>query len=175
MGVNSIIIFFIHFFTKNEIVSRFSCPHTSYQNGKFERKIRSINNIIRTLICHASLPSNFWPHALNTATYLHNILPSKLLGNLTPTHFLFRKAPSYSHLRVYRCLCFPLIPYVKINKLQPHSSPCIFLGYPSSHQGYKCYDIASHKIILSWHVIFFTSQPFLIATLSLPQSNITPF
>nr|GEX85105.1 copia protein [Tanacetum cinerariifolium] len=35
-----------------------------------------------------------------------------------------------------------------------HSTPCVFLGYPSNHRGYKCYDLATHKIILSRHVIF---------------------
>ena len=118
MGVNSIIIFFIHFFTKNEIVSRFSCPHTSYQNGKFERKIRSINNIIRTLICHASLPSNFWPHALNTATYLHNILPSKLLGNPLPNIFSITKLHLiliFSFLDVYAFLLYPPLKLINLN------------------------------------------------------------
>ena len=67
---------FRQFCTSRGISLRFSCPYTSSQNGKSERKIRSINNIIRTLLCHASLPPSFWPHALNTATYLLNILPS---------------------------------------------------------------------------------------------------
>lgn len=34
----------------NGIFFRFSCPHTSSQNGKAERKICSINNIIRTCL-----------------------------------------------------------------------------------------------------------------------------
>jgi len=46
----------------NGIVFRLSFPYTSSQNGKSERKIRSINNIIRTLLIHASLPSSFWHH-----------------------------------------------------------------------------------------------------------------
>ena len=87
---------------------RFSCPQTSSQNGKPERKIRTINNIIRTLLCHASLPSYFWPHALNTASYLLNILPSKLLGHLTPTHLLYYKSPTYTYLRVLGVYIFLL-------------------------------------------------------------------
>ena len=120
-----------HDFCNNRgIHLRFSCPHTSSQNGKSDRKIGSINNIICTLLCHTSHLSSFWPHALNTATYLLNILPSKLLGNLTPTHLLYNKSPFYTHFRVFECLCFPLIPSTKIHKLQIRSSPCVFLGYP---------------------------------------------
>jgi len=49
---------------QNGMSFRFSCPHTSPQNGKAERKIRKINNIIHTLLAHASIPPIFWHHAL---------------------------------------------------------------------------------------------------------------
>ena len=145
---------FHHFCTSWGINFRFSCPYTSSQNGKSERKIRSINNIVRTLLCHASLPQSFWPHALSMTTYLLNILPSKLLGNLTPTHLLYHISPYYTHLRVFGCLCFPLFPSTTIHKLHLCFAPCVFLGYPSSHRGYKCHDLSSHKIIICRHVIF---------------------
>jgi histone deacetylase 1/2 len=145
----------------NGISFRFSCPHTSSQNGKAERKIRSINNIIRTLLVHASLPPNFWHHALQMATYLLNILPNKKLNYQSPLKILFQKVPSYSHLRVFGCLCYPLFPSPTINKLQSRSIPCVFLGYPSNHRGYKCYDLSQNKIILCRHVIFNESEfPF---------------
>jgi hypothetical protein len=38
---------------------RLSCPYTSLQNGKAERIIRSVNNVIRTLLIHASLPGRY--------------------------------------------------------------------------------------------------------------------
>ena len=72
---------------------RLSCPHTSSQNGKAERKIRSINNIIRTLLTHASIPPLFWHHALQMATYLLNILPSKLLAHKSPLEALYHRKP----------------------------------------------------------------------------------
>lgn len=122
---------------------RFSCPRTSSQNGKVERKIQTINNIIRTLLTHASMPPTFWHHSLAMATYLHNILPTKLLHNLSPTQVLYHRHPSYDHLRVFRCLCYPLFPSTSIHKLQAHSTPCMFLGYPSNHRGYKCLDLSS--------------------------------
>ena len=145
---------FHDFCAKHGMVFRFSCPHTSPQNGKAERKIQSINNIVRTLLAHASIPHSFWHHALAMATYLLNILPTKLLGYQTPTHILYQKNPSYKHLRVFGCLCYPLFPSTQIHKLQSRSTPCIFLGFPSNHRGYKCYDPSSRKIIIARHVIF---------------------
>jgi hypothetical protein len=145
---------FHEFFIRHGMQFRFSCPHTSSQNGKAERKIRSINNIVRTILTHASLPPSFWHHALQMATYLLNILPSKTKNFHTPTFLLYHKHPSYTHLRTFGCLCYPLLPSTTINKLQNRSTPCVFLGYPSNHRGYKCYDLASRKVIISRHVIF---------------------
>ena len=85
---------FKSFCAKNGMVFRFSCPHTSQQNGKAERKIRSINNLIRTLLAHSSMPPSFWHHALQMATYLLNILPSTVLNNKSPTQI----SVSYTHL-----------------------------------------------------------------------------
>lgn len=62
--------------------------HTSPQNGKVERHIKTINNIIRTLLAHASLPLSFWHHAHNMTTYLLKILPTKVLGFQSPTQIL---------------------------------------------------------------------------------------
>ena len=115
----------------NEISFHFSCPYTSSQNGKAARKICSIKNIIRTLSAHALLPPSFWHHALQMATYLLNIISSKTLAYQSPLKFLYQKDPSYSHLRVFGCLYYPFFPFTTINKLQPHSTPCVFLGYPT--------------------------------------------
>ncbi|KAI3523467.1 hypothetical protein L1887_01631 [Cichorium endivia] len=142
------------FCSQHGIAFRFSCPYTSSQNGKSECKIRSINNIIRTLLCHSHVPTHFWHHALQHATYLHNILPNKTISYTTPTSRLYHRTPSYTHLRVFGSLCYPLIPSTTINKLQPRSHPCVFLGYPEHHRGYKCYDTHTHKITISRHVVF---------------------
>nr|KYP70331.1 Retrovirus-related Pol polyprotein from transposon TNT 1-94 [Cajanus cajan] len=107
------------------------------------KDIRTINNIVCTLLAHASFPPSFWHHALQMATYLLNILPHKLLNYQSPLQILYQKDPSYSHLRVFGCLCYPLIPSTTINKLQPWSTSCIFLGYPLNHCGYKCFDLSS--------------------------------
>ncbi|KAJ9565081.1 hypothetical protein OSB04_001047 [Centaurea solstitialis] len=133
---------------------QFSCPYTSPQNGKVERKIRSINNILRTLLTHSNVPMHLWHHALQHATYLLNILPTKTLANLTPTHLLYNLQPTYTHLKTFGCVFYPLTPSLSIHRLHKRSQPCVFLGHPSNHQGYKCYDINSKTIILSRHMVF---------------------
>lgn len=55
----------------------------------------------------------------------------------------------------------PTLSSPTIHKLQDHSTPCVFLGYPSTHRGCICYDLSISKIILSQHIIFDeTNYPF---------------
>ncbi|GKB19653.1 ribonuclease H-like domain-containing protein [Tanacetum coccineum] len=156
-------------FVKNGIQFRFSCPKTSQQNGKAERMIRTINNIIRTLLFQAHLPPTFWVEALHMATYLLNLLPSTAIRNEVPFTRLFNKQPDYSRLRIFGCLCYPHLH--SPHKLAPRATPCIFLGYPAYHRGYRCLDLETNKIILSRHVTFDETQfPYKSMTPSSPPS-----
>jgi hypothetical protein len=77
---------------------RMSCPYTSPQNGKAERIIRSINNVIRTLLFQANLPGRYWAEGLHTATYLLNRLPTKTIQAACLHMALFGSPPSYEYL-----------------------------------------------------------------------------
>ena len=83
-----------------------------------------------------------------------NINPTKVLNFLNPIHILIHKVPSYTHLRVFGCLCYPNFSATSPYKLSPRSTPCIFLGYTSSHKGYRCLDIKTNKVIISRHLTF---------------------
>ena len=142
------------FFLTNGIHLRMSCPYTSAQNGKAERIIRTTNNIIRSLLFQASAPPSFWVEALHTATHLLNILPTKTLELSTPHEALFGSSPTYEHLRVFGCKCYPNLTATAPHKLAPRSALCVFLGYSAHHKGYRCLDLATNKVIISRHVIF---------------------
>lgn len=156
MGKNTIIILSNNFVTPitHCMVFHFSCPYTSSQNGQLEQKICSINNILRTILTCSSIPLNFWHHGLTHATYLLNILPTKTLSIDNPTNHIYQWQPSFTHLRVFGCLCYPLFPSSNIQKLHDRSTPYVFLGYPSTHRGCIYYDLSTGKIILSRHIIF---------------------
>ena len=108
-----------NFFLQHGILLCFSCPYTSPQNGKAERSLRPLNDIIRTLLFHACMPPKFWAEALRTATYLLNIRPSKVNPHTTPYFSLFRSHPNYPELRVFGCFCFPNSYATSPNKLAP--------------------------------------------------------
>ncbi|GJU59958.1 ribonuclease H-like domain-containing protein [Tanacetum coccineum] len=156
-------------FATNGIQFRFSCPRTSQQNGKSERMIRTINNVVRSLLFQARLPPEYWVEALLTAAYLLNILPSTSINNDIPYTKLFNKPPSYTHLRMFGCLCYPYT--FPPHKLAPRTTPSIFLGYPYNHRGYRCLDLNTNKIIISRHVTFDeTVFPFGSMTPTKPPS-----
>jgi hypothetical protein len=131
-----------------------SCRYTSPQNGKAERIIRTINNVIRTLLIQASLPGRYWAGGLHTTVYLLNRLPTKTISATCPDVTLFGSAPSYEHLRVFSCVCYSNIAATAPHKLAPRSIRCVFLGYSADHKGYHCLDLTTNRLIVSRHVVF---------------------
>ena len=100
--------------------------------------------------------------AFQTAAYLINILPSKILHFQPLMQLLFNKAPNYHHLRIFSCLCFPSLSPYMIHKLSYKSIPCVFLGYAPAHKGYVCLDTTAERFYISRNVLFHElSFPFL--------------
>jgi histone deacetylase 1/2 len=132
---------------------RMSCPYTSQQNGRAERKHRHIAEFGLTLLAQAEMPLHYWWEAFSTAVYLINRLPSLVTQNKSPYSLLYHKEPEYNSLKPFGCACYPCLKPYNQHKLQFHTTRCVFLGYSNSHKGYKC--INSHgRIFNSRHVIF---------------------
>ena len=117
---------FASFLTKQGIIDKCSCPHTSKQNGRSERKIRHIFEINLTLLAIAVLPSKFSLYAFQTATFLINRLPTKTLNLNSPFQTLFGHSPNYTLSKVFGCLCFPYIWPYNNHKLQYKLVQCLF-------------------------------------------------
>jgi hypothetical protein len=143
---------FQSFLTKDGIIHRKSCPYTSQQNGIAERKLRHILETGLTLLAHCHLSNRYWVDAFITAVHIINRLPTPTLQHLSPFFKLYNREPNYQELRVFGCLCYPLLRPYGLHKLEYRSKPCIFLGY--HHAGYKCLDPVTNKVYLSRHVVF---------------------
>lgn len=63
---------------------RESCPYTSAQNGRAERKHRHVVESGLTLLAQAKMPLHYWWEAFSTAVFLINRLPTQVLGNKSP-------------------------------------------------------------------------------------------
>ncbi|KAJ9557472.1 hypothetical protein OSB04_012086 [Centaurea solstitialis] len=59
------------------IVSQLTPPYTPQMNGVLERRNRTLLDMVRTMMCHSTLPMSFWGHALETAAHILNRAPTK--------------------------------------------------------------------------------------------------
>ncbi|GKD52855.1 retrovirus-related pol polyprotein from transposon TNT 1-94, partial [Tanacetum coccineum] len=131
------------------IVHQTSCVDRPQQNGRAERKHRHILDTARALTFHSKLPLKFWGDCITTATYLINRIPSSVIGNKTPYEILIGKNPNYDNLRVFGCLAVVSNPSRTADKFDLRGVPCVFLGYPANHKGYKFYNLTTHTIFVS--------------------------
>jgi histone deacetylase 1/2 len=106
------------------------------------------------LLANSSMPLKFWDEAFLAATFLINILPSKVINYRTPSELLFGCKPDYMSLRVFGCACWPNLRPFNSHKLAFRSKRCVFLGYSPLHKGYKCLDISIGRIYISQDVVF---------------------
>jgi hypothetical protein len=79
---------------------------------------------------HGTVPTMFRLEALNTATHTLNRSPCRPRNDATPYQLLYGHMPSYNHLRMFGCQCYPNLSATAAHKLSPRSVACVFLGYP---------------------------------------------
>jgi hypothetical protein len=137
------------FLLSNGTQLRMSDPYTSPQNGKAECITRSVNNIIRILLIQASLPGRYWAEGLHTATCLLNHLFTTAIQATCPHLAMFGSTPSYEHMHIFGCTCYPNTVATAPHKLSPCFTRCVFLGYSADHKGYRCLDLSTNRLIVS--------------------------
>jgi hypothetical protein len=75
---------------------------------------------------------------------------------------LFGSTPSYEHMHVFGCTCYPNTTATVPHKLSPRSTRCVFLCYSVDHKGYHYLNLSSNHLIFSRHV-FFDEDSFPLA------------
>jgi histone deacetylase 1/2 len=142
------------FFKQIGIMHRVSCPHAHQQNRAAERKHRHIVEVGLALLATASMPLKFWDEAFLTATYLINMLPSRVTNLKSPTELLHNIKPDYTSLRIFGCACWPNLRPFNSKKLAFRSTRCVFLGYSYLHKGFKCLEPSTGRVYVSRDVVF---------------------
>jgi histone deacetylase 1/2 len=142
------------FFQTAGITHHVSCPHAHQQNGSAERKHHHIVEVGLALLANASMPLKYWDEAFLTATFLINLLPSKVIDLESPAERLLHITPNYDALRTFGCACWPNLRPYNTRKLAFCSKRCIFLGYSPLHKGVKCLDVSTGRVYISRDVFF---------------------
>ncbi|MCO5602658.1 hypothetical protein L7F22_056794 [Adiantum nelumboides] len=140
---------------KSEGIRRqLTTPYTPSQNGVVERKNRTIMEMARAMLAHASLPRSYWAEACNTAVYIQNRSPTHALQDMTSFQAYYGRKPTVSHFRVFGCSAFVHIPKEKRQKLDFKSRKLLFLGYSAESDAYRLYDPDTRTTTVSRDVVF---------------------
>ena len=145
---------FIEFCKSRGIKKQITVPYTPQQNGVAERMNRTIVESVRSMLHKADLPLSFWAEAVATAVFLRNRSPTIHVHNATPFECYYSRKPDVSFLRVFGCNAYVHVPEEKRKKLDKKSEKCIFIGYPNDAKGYKFYNPATKKMLLSYDALF---------------------
>lgn len=146
------------FFASLGIIHQSSCPYTPQQNCLVERKHRHIVDVARCLKFQAFLPRDIGVLVFLLQSILSTATP--LLSNKTPFEMLFLTPPSYSHLKVFGCLCYATtLP--RGDKFAARADICVFLGYSNTQKGYRLQNLLTKRFFVARDVVFQeTSFPF---------------
>ena len=152
------------FFHSKGIIHETSCVGTPQQNGVAERKNRHILETARSMLLEYEVPQVYWDHAVASAVYLINRMPSNVLNFQTPLQVLSSHVPISSVLnlppKIFGCVAFVHIQKHQRSKLEPCAERCVFVGYGQNQKGYKCLNPISQKLFVTMDVTFIETESF---------------
>ncbi|GKE85391.1 retrotransposon protein, putative, ty1-copia subclass [Tanacetum coccineum] len=105
--------------------------------------------MVRSMMNLTTLPLSFWDYALESATRILNMVPTKKVDK-TPYELWYGKVPNLSYLKVwgYEALVKRDTP----DKLEQRSVKCIFIGYLKETMGYYFYFPPENKIVVASNI-----------------------
>jgi transposase InsO family protein len=140
---------------KHEITT----PETPQHNGVAERMNRTLLDKVRAMLLDAGLPESYWYDALEYAALLHNVVPTRALGDMTPEEAWSGNKPNVSRLRVFGARAFVHIPDTHRSKLAAKSLVCTFLGHAQNRRAYRLVHRPTRRFLESRDVIFDEGGP----------------
>ncbi|PKI70652.1 hypothetical protein CRG98_008885 [Punica granatum] len=98
------------------------------------------------MMSHATLLVSFWGYALETVTYILNLVPSKSVPK-TPGELWTSRKANVKHIHIWDCSAYVL--YSKADKLDLKAEICYFIGYPKEMRGGYFYHLKEQKVLVS--------------------------
>ncbi|GJX07134.1 retrotransposon protein, putative, ty1-copia subclass [Tanacetum coccineum] len=139
----------------NGIVQQLTPPYTPQHNGVSESRNRTLLDMVRSMMNLTTLPLSFWDYALESATRILNMVPTKKVDK-TPYELWYGKVPNLSYLKVWGCEA--LEKRDTPDKLKQRSVKCIFIGYPKETMSYYFYFPLENKIVVARYAEFFEKR-----------------
>ncbi|GKD75219.1 retrotransposon protein, putative, ty1-copia subclass, partial [Tanacetum coccineum] len=127
---------FLDHLKENGIIVHHTPPYTLQHNSVFERRNRTLLDMVRSMMSQTTLPKSFWDYALESAARILNVVPTKKVEK-TPYEALVKRDT-----------------LTKPDILEPRSIKCIFTGYPKETMGYSFYYPPENKIFVTRNAKF---------------------
>nr|GEW38558.1 retrovirus-related Pol polyprotein from transposon TNT 1-94 [Tanacetum cinerariifolium] len=119
---------------------------TPQHNGVFERRNRTLLDMVRSMTNLTTLPLSFWDYTLESATRILNMVLTKKFDK-TPYEIWYGKVLNLSYLKVW--VCKALVKRDTPGKLQQRSIKCIFIGCVKEIMGYHFYFLHENKVVVA--------------------------
>nr|GEU56849.1 hypothetical protein [Tanacetum cinerariifolium] len=149
---------FLDHLKKHGTIAHRTPPYTPQMNGVSERRNQTLLDMVRFMMSQTTLPKSFWDYALKSAARILNMVPTKKFDK-TPYKVWHGQAPKLSYLKVWGCEA--LVKHdtlTKLDKLEPRSFKCIFVGHLKEIIGYSFYYLPKNKVFVSWNAEFFEND-----------------
>ena len=135
---------------KHEITT----PETPQYNGVAERMNHTLLNKVWVMLLDAELPELYWYNVLKYAALLHNVVPTRALGDMTPEEAWSGNKPDVSRLCVFSSQAFVHIPDMHCDKLAAKLLVCTFLGHAQNCKAYRLIHHPMQHFLESCDIIF---------------------
>ena len=135
-------------FIDKGITHEFSTAYTPQTNGIAERNNRTLKDDARTMMNSASLPDQFWFHAIRHAAYIRNRLVSSVHKQI-PIMLWNKSNPDYDKIKIFGCKAYYHLPPIQVKSFDQRSTDAIYLGASYDQCKYILYDVAKKKCVSS--------------------------
>ena len=134
------------------IVREHTIRATPEQNGRVERVNRWIADGVTAKLAEANLPLSFWGLAAHAC--VHEMNRARIHRGKTPYEHWHGAKPSVKRMRVFGCAAYVHVQKDQHRALEPHTTKCIFVGYPLDRPGWMFWNPQSKKLVYSDSAIF---------------------
>jgi transposase InsO family protein len=94
-------------------------PYRPQQNRVAKRANRTLVEMARSMLHVQNLKKSLWAEVVvNPKPYTRNRCPSRALPSITPKEAWSGRKPCISHMRVFGCIAYAMVPDEKRGKLQ---------------------------------------------------------
>lgn len=150
---------FSEYLKREGIVHQSTVPYCPQQNGVSERLNRTLMDKVRCMLAESKLCNRYWGEAVMTAIYLKNRSPTVALEGRMPEQVWSSSPVDLTHLRVFGCIAYHLVPSQKRRKLDAKARMAIFVGYSETCKGYRLSEpLSPQNVIISRSVAFLENK-----------------